>query len=101
MTKEGWIILGLIALYFAWPALAFAVKLFFESLFAGLGVRTSGVVRRLSREPKQSPAPAFTAVRIKNRWRIKTADGQLMSWSFSTRQAAEKIIAEIKKETAA
>jgi len=97
MTREGWVILILIAIYFAWPALAFVTKLFFEGFFAGLGVRTSGVVKRLSREPKQS-APAFKVVRIRGHWRIQMEDGALLSWTFSTQEAAEQTAANLNRK---
>jgi hypothetical protein len=49
MTFWGWIALLLIALFFVWGAIKLAAKLFWEGLFAGLGVRASGVIKRLSK----------------------------------------------------
>lgn len=104
MTREGWIILGFIALYFLRRPIAFVTKLFFEGLFAGLGVRSSGVVRRLSQRPKPSQkipnSAAFTAVRIAGQWRIKTAAGEVLEWTFSSRAAAEKVIEALDRKAA-
>jgi len=96
MTFWGWITLAAIGLYFLWKPAKSAFRWFWDGLFVGLGVRASGVVGALSR-PKREPKPDYQAVKEGEAWRIRAPDGSRIAWCFTSREAAEKLISEIKK----